>query len=86
MLRAIFFSTGLFVALVGGSFQLVDQMVMTFKTDEPRTERNEEFRGMFISQGVNDQKIFDPPAWAAWFLMSLGSVTMLYAVALPRRN
>ena len=37
MVRALFFAGGLFVALWGGSFLLVDEMVLTFK-DEPKEE------------------------------------------------
>lgn len=32
------------------------------------------------------QKLVDPPDWAAFSLMSVGAVTMLYAFALPRKG
>lgn len=85
MLRSLFFAGGLFVALWGGSFLMVDEMVLTFK-DEPKEERDEEFRGLFMSKDENDRKVFNPPEWAAFSLMSIGTVTMLYAVALPKRD
>lgn len=85
MLRSLFFAGGLFVALWGGSFLMVDEMVLTFK-DEPKVERDEEFRGLFMSKDENDRKVFNPPEWAAFSLMSIGTVTMLYAVALPKRE
>jgi hypothetical protein len=87
MVRALFFAGGLFVALWGGSFLLVDEMVLTFK-DEPKEEeqRDEEFRGLFMSKDENDRQVFNPPEWAAFSLMSIGTVTMLYAVALPKRT
>jgi hypothetical protein len=86
MVRSLFFAGGLFVALWGGSFLMVDEMVLTFK-DEPKEEqRDEEFRGLFMSRDENDRQVFNPPEWAAFSLMSLGTVTMLYAVALPKRN
>jgi hypothetical protein len=31
-------------------------------------------------------KMVDPPDWAAFSLLSVGTVTMLYAVALPRKK
>ncbi|MBW3538697.1 MAG: hypothetical protein KY476_00355 [Planctomycetes bacterium] len=35
---------------------------------------------------VAEPKIVDPPDWAAFSLMSLGTVTMLYAIALPKKQ
>lgn len=85
MIRAIFFSGGLFVALCGASFLMVDKMVLTVDTSEAE-ERTQEFRGLFMEEAESDQKVFNPPEWAAFFLMSVGTVTMLYSVALPKRQ
>ena len=88
MLRAIFVSWGLFLAMSGGSLLLVDKMVLSVK-DEPKEEAaqdDEEFRGLFMSKSIDDQKVFDPPEWLAFSLMSVGTVTMLYAMALPKRR
>ena len=82
MLRSIFFSTGLFVLLWGVSFLYVDKMILAAKDDG---KRDSEFRGLFTTVNADRQKVFDPPEWCAFSLMSVGSVTMLYAVALPRR-
>ena len=85
MLRSIFFSTGLFVFLWGVMFLFVDKLVL--KTPTPSEENAEvAFRGMFTSTNDEQQKIVDPPDWAGFSLMSIGSVTMLYAVALPKRK
>jgi hypothetical protein len=86
MLRAIFFAGGLFVALWGGSFLMVDKMVLTMNDEPEPVQQDEEFRGLFITRDGNDQAIFDPPEWAAFSLMSIGTVTMLYSIALPKRN
>lgn len=85
MLRAFFFSGGLFVALWGVSFLMVDKMVLTFDAELPEV-RTEEFRGLFMQETQDSKRVINPPDWAAFFLMSLGTVTMLYAVALPRRK
>ncbi|MBI1314890.1 hypothetical protein GC176_26645 [bacterium] len=86
MWRAIFFAGGLFVAMWGGTFLMVDEMVLTFK-DEPKPEpRTEEFRGLFMSKNKDNKEVFNPPEWVAFTLMSIGSVTMLYSIALPRRS
>ncbi len=38
--------------------------------------------------GTNEkkQKVINPPEWAAFSLLSIGAVTMLYAVALPKKK
>ncbi len=83
MFRSIFFSLGLFLGLTGGSFLLVDKFVMNLKDETPRSPG---FRGLFTSVNAQRQKVFDPPDWAAFSLMSVGSVTMLYSVALPKKK
>jgi hypothetical protein len=35
---------------------------------------------------VAAKKDFVPPDWAPWSLMSVGAVTMLYSVTLPKRG
>ena len=81
MLRAACFATGLFIGLWGGAFLTVDKLVMY----EPQ-ERDPGIRGMLAKQvvGSESRPIIDPPEWAAFTLLSIGSVTMLYSVALPK--
>ena len=83
MLRSSFFSAGLFVLLCGVSFLFVDKIVLTSQEDPGLTNG---IRGMFMSVNGNRQKVVDPPDWAAFSLMSIGSVTILYAIALPRKE
>jgi hypothetical protein len=85
MIRAIFFAGGLFVALCGTSFLMVDKMVLTASASHTE-ERTREFRGLFMEDADSDRKVFNPPEWAAFCLMSVGTVTMLYSVALPKRH
>ena len=82
MIRAIFLATGLFVTLCGSTFLLVDKMVRNVKEDAPQMEG---FRGLFSGSTPDRKAVFDPPDWAAFSMMSIGTVTMLYAAALPRR-
>ena len=81
MLRASCFSAGLFIGLWGLSFLAIDKLVMF----QPQ-ERDPGIRGMLAKQVVNKESrpIIDPPDWAAFTLLSIGSVTMLYAIALPK--
>ncbi len=64
---------------------MVDEMVLTTK-NEPQPQRTEEFRGLFMSKNSEDKQVFNPPEWVAFTLMSVGSVTMLYSIALPKRQ
>jgi len=87
MLRATFFATGLFIALVGASFLFVDSVQLKMKA---KAEPEAGFRGflarMTSSTRAQRGRIVNPPDWAAFSLMSIGAVTMLYAVALPRNK
>jgi hypothetical protein len=83
MIRSIFLSVGLFVTLWGVSLLFVDKVVLNSKEEGGR---DRDFRGLFTSVNADRQKVFDPPDWCAFSLMSVGSVTMLYAVALPRKG
>ncbi len=86
MLRSTFFAVGLFLTLWGVAFLFVDKVELKLK-DDPRQEPG--FRGFFARMTTvtpERQKVIDPPDWAAFSLMSIGAVTMLYAVALPKKK
>jgi hypothetical protein len=83
MLRACFFATGLFVCLWGASFLFIDSLVLNID-DQPQTDGG--FRGLLgMVTTAEAPKVFSPPEWAAFSLISIGAVTMLYSVALPKR-
>lgn len=92
MFRSSFFAAGLFVLLTGTSFLFVDKMVLSHKVtveeEEPEPVREPEFRGFLGMTSLNEdqQEVLNPPDWAAFSLMSIGAVTMLYAVALPKKK
>ena len=82
MVRAVFFAIGLFIALWGGSFLVIDKLVLNSDAEHPWQGG---FRGLFGAASPARKKVIDPPDWAAFSLMSVGTVTMLYAVALPKK-
>ncbi len=85
MLRSGFFAAGIFVALWGMSFLMVDEIILNVQeTDEELQGAN--FRGLFSTLNEDNKRVINPPDWAAFSLMSIGSVTMLYAVALPKKG
>lgn len=81
MMRATFFAIGLFIALWGGAFLVIDKLVLA--SDEAPVQAG--FRGLFGGTAAAKKKVLDPPPWAAFSMMSVGTVTMLYAVALPKK-
>jgi hypothetical protein len=87
-MRATFFSIGLFVGLWGISLLFVDRIVLTAKEDKDKPQQRQQgFRGLFSANASREQqKVLDPPDWAAFSLMSVGSVTMLYSLALPKKK
>ena len=80
MIRTIYFTFGLFIALWGLSLICVESITI-------RKERTWIFSDPSISSyfQTNDkkQKILQLPDWVAFGLISMGTVTMLYSVALP---
>jgi hypothetical protein len=84
MMRSSFFATGLFVLMWGASFLVVDKVVLHAREEAPQKYTG--FRGMFTTTNASRQRVFDPPDWAAFSLLSIGSVTMLYAIALPGKK
>lgn len=85
MLRAFCFAVGVFVALWGTTFLMVEQMTFSWKV-EPVVERDPSFRGFYVTMNESQQRVFNPPQWMAFCLMSIGSVTMLYSLALPKKS
>jgi hypothetical protein len=85
MMRSTFFAAGLFLALWGVTFLFVDKIELKLKSD-PKPEPG--FRGLLtrVTTTPQPRKVISPPDWAAFSLMSLGAVTMLYAVALPKKK
>ncbi len=83
MLRSSGFAIGLFIAMWGGVFLWVDKLVLF---DPPPDDAG--IRGMLVQERIAEESrpVLDPADWTAFTLMSIGSVTMLYAVALPKRS
>lgn len=76
MLRALFFAIGAFVALTGGGLFVVDRVVLTESARQTIEQK---------APGMAPREI-DPPAWLPYTCSSCGVLTMLYALALPRKD
>lgn len=82
MMRATFFAIGLFVTLWGVGFLVIDKVVLKMNGEAAQQTG---FRGLFTAVAPEKSRVIDPPDWAAFSLMSVGTVTMLYSVALPKK-
>ena len=76
MLRALFFAIGAFFALSGGSLFVIDKVVLTETARQTIAEKTPVF---------GDSREINPPAWLPYTCGSCGALTMLYALALPRK-
>ncbi len=85
MLRSVFFATGLFVVLCGITCKMVDKVTLAADDEQTRVPGMRAMMGMMRINNQREREI-DPPEWAAFSLMSVGSVTMLYAAALPKKR
>jgi hypothetical protein len=83
MVRSCFFAAGLFVTLWGISLLFIDKLVLNTPADG---ERENFISAMVSTVTPEKQKMIDPPDWIAFSMMSIGAVTMLYAVALPKKG
>ena len=81
-MRSICFAVGLFVVLWGAVFFLVDQMVVSTQAEILNTEF---LRSWWTTWNDGHQAAFHPPEWAAFALLSIGGLTMLYSVGLPEK-
>lgn len=82
MIRAFFFAIGVFTALVGGELLLLDRAVLNLDQRSPVT-RSLWSRGRYPTA---QKRVFAPPDWAGWSLLSAGAVTTLYSLAIPRKK
>ena len=76
MVRSFFLALGIFVVILGVESLAVDAVEWRGKSPMPKS-----------TYGVNgsSEKVFNVPDWAPWSCMSGGAVTILYAIALPKR-
>lgn len=81
MLRAIFLALGAFLALLGAQCLAIDRFEL-----RPRgTQEPSQTPSLLSAPAEPEGKVIEPPEWAAWSLMSIGVVTMLYAHTIPKR-
>jgi len=75
MWRTLFIALGLYAVIVGVECLVIEKAVLA-KHAAPQEAGS-------VGPASRD---FVPPDWAPWSLMSVGAVTMLYSVTLPKRG
>lgn len=81
MYRAAFFALGVCLAAGGSSLFFVDQVTLTPAASAAWPPLLEAWAPVSSA----NQRAVNPPDWAPFSSLGLGIVTMLYALALPRR-
>ena len=80
MLRSLFFAAGTFLLLCGLVLFRVDAIVLA-----PAESHADIGLRVAARTGHDGRDEVDPPPWLSYTLTSTGVVTMLYALALPRK-
>jgi len=86
MIRSAFLALGLFLGMCGGTLMYADKVVLI--DDGEKLEHDPNVRGMLSNQQIEKdvRRVIDPPEWAAFTLLAVGGVTILYSLALPSRH
>ena len=93
MWRAIVMAVGLSLCLLGGEFMVVDRLVLADSIGPESTAGGD--LGLYGDSSYSTpssytnwdrprQRVFVPPEWAPWGLLSAGVLTVLYGAAIPR--
>ena len=88
MWRSFVIAVGLSMCLLGGEFMVVDQVVMA--NNAPTAEYSLLDDGALgeLSRtwpAATGNRVFIPPDWAPWGLLSAGAMTVLYGATLSRQ-
>jgi len=88
MWRSLVIAVGLSMCLLGGEFMVVDQVVLADKTksSDGSPYVPQQLGGLHDAwPAARGRRVFIPPDWAPWGLLSTGAITVLYGATLSRR-
>ena len=87
MWRAFVMAIGLFLCIVGGECMVVDRVVIADeKANSNYTTTDELSAWTTGSAAAPKRRVFVPPEWAPWGLLSAGVLTVLYGSAMPKEG
>lgn len=87
MWRSFVIAVGLSMCLLGGEFMVVDQVVLANKMPTAEYSYLDDSALGELNRtwpAANGSRVFIPPDWAPWGLLSAGAMTVLYGATLPR--
>jgi len=93
--RNQYFMAGLVIFLLGIQLRLVDGFVLNERTTQVLAQRMQRMRGQQVASANEATTLLasippghkhrlSPPKWLGWSLVSVGSVLILYSLALKR--
>lgn len=90
--RHHYFVLGIVTLLIGIQLRMVESYVLNAPTtkwlmehsDDPTVQTVNTASDLMQSVGPQPKKTIVPPDWLGWAALSLGSVLILHALALPR--
>ncbi len=91
--RNHFFLIGLILLFLGLQFRMVDSIVLNGKTSQFIAKRLNKTSGqasadftpsLLTSPPPVSRRTIRPPSWLGWMLISVGSVLVLHALAMPK--
>jgi arylamine N-acetyltransferase len=89
--RNQFFFLGVVILLLGLQVRVVSAYVLTPDATRflaERTHSSSSSEGAVVSYasdvGALPNKVFHPPEWLGWCLISVGAVLMLHSLAMPK--
>jgi hypothetical protein len=88
--RNQYFFVGVVVLLIGVQLRMVSSYVLTHEATRFLAERtqssasNQAILAFSSDLGAAPQKVIQPPEWAGWCLMSVGTVLILHSLAMKK--
>ena len=90
--RYHYFVAGIVVLLLGIQLRLVDSYVLNEDTtkwlmnqsNDPSVQMAKAAHDLMPAAGPSPRKTIVPPQWIGWAALSVGSVLVLHALALPK--
>lgn len=81
MIRAAFLTIGLYISLCGAGLFAVSEVTLNEKFSTSPSLLVD----LITERANSGLRIFHPPDWMPFTCIGVGGVTMLYAIALPRK-
>jgi hypothetical protein len=78
VIKAFFLAIGVFAIILGVECLVLDRAVLA-ASQEPTISG-------FAERMASAPREFTPPEWAAWSLLSVGAVVILYSFTLPQKS